>query len=128
MGLLSGLLGHSSKTDVSRLQEEYAPLLAEGEELIAAYRVLRDMMVFTTKRLIFVNKQGVTGTKVEYLTIPYERITRFSKESAGILDLEAELKIWIYGQKEPIQRTFTRNDNVNEVYQLLSKAVLADDK
>jgi hypothetical protein len=125
LGLLSGLLGHSSKTDVSRLQEEYAPLLAEGEELVAAYRVLRDLVVFTTKRLILVNKQGVTGSKVEYLTIPYERITRFSKESAGILDLEAELKIWIVGQREPIQRTFTRNDNVNEVYQLLSKAVLA---
>lgn len=126
MGLLSGLLGHSSKADVGKLQEEYAPLLADGEELLAAYRVLRDMMVFTTKRLIFVNKQGVTGTKVEYLTVPYERITRFSKESAGILDLEAELKIWIVGQREPIQRTFTRNDNVNAVYQLLSNAVLKE--
>jgi hypothetical protein len=127
MGLLSGLLGHSSKADVSKLQKEYAPLLAEGEELVAAYRVLRDMIVFTTKRLILVNKQGVTGSKAEYLTIPYERIIRFSKESAGILDLEAELKIWIVGQREPIERTFTRNDNVNEVYQLLSKAVLTDD-
>jgi hypothetical protein len=126
MGLLSGLLGHSSKTDIGKLQREFEPLLAEGEELVAAYRVLRDLLVFTTKRLIFVNKQGVTGSKVEYLTIPYERITRFSKESAGILDLEAELKIWIVGQREPIQRTFTRNDNVNEVYQLLSKAVLAE--
>lgn len=127
MGILSGLLGHSSKADVGKLQQEYAPLLVEGEELVAAYRVLRDMMVFTTKRLILVNKQGVTGSKAEYLTIPYERVTRFSKESAGILDLEAELKIWIVGQKEPIQRTFTRNDNVNEVYQLLSRAVLEED-
>ena len=126
MGILSGLLGHSSKADVGRLQQDFAPLLAEGEELVAAYRVLRDLMVFTTKRLILVNKQGVTGSKAEYLTIPYERITRFSKESAGILDLDAELKIWIVGQKEPIQRTFTRNDNVNEVYQLLSRAVLED--
>jgi Bacterial PH domain len=126
MGLLSGLFGHSSRADVGNLQQEFEPLLAEGEELVAAYRVLRDMIVFTTKRLILVNKQGVTGSKAEYLTIPYERIIRFSKESAGILDLEAELKIWIVGQKEPIQRTFTRNDNVNEVYQLLSRAVLDD--
>jgi hypothetical protein len=127
MGLLSALLGHSSKADIGKLQQEFAPLFAEGEELVAAYRVLRDMIVFTTKRLILVNKQGVTGSKAEYLTIPYERIIRFSKESAGVLDLEAELKIWIVGQKEPIQRTFTRNDNVNEVYQLLSRAVLAED-
>jgi hypothetical protein len=126
MGLLSGLLGHSSKTDVSKLQDEFSQLLANGEELVAAYRVLRDMLVFTTKRLIVVNKQGMTGTKVEYLTIPYERIIRFSKESAGILDLEAELKIWIVGQREPIAFSFTRNDNVNQVYKLLSDAVLSE--
>jgi hypothetical protein len=126
MGLLSGLLGHSSKTDVSKLQDEFSQLLANGEELVAAYRVVRDMIVFTTKRLIVVNKQGMTGTKVEYLTVPYERIIRFSKESAGILDLEAELKIWIVGQHEPLAFAFTRNDNVNQVYKLLSDAVLSE--
>jgi hypothetical protein len=126
MGLLSGLLGHSSKTDVSKLTDEFSQLLATGEELVAAYRVLRDMLVFTTKRLILVNKQGMTGTKAEYISIPYERIIRFSKESAGILDLEAELKIWIVGQEKPIEWTFTRNDNVNEVYKLLSDAVLSE--
>ena len=124
MGLLSGILGHSSKTDVAGLQQEFAPMLVEGEQLLAAYRILRDSIVFTTKRLILVDKQGVTGSKVEYHTIPYARIVRFSKESAGIMDLEAELKIWVVGQPQPIAKTFTRNDNVNEVYQLLSRAVL----
>ena len=75
MGLLSGLLGHSSKADVGKLQKDFAPLLADGEELVAAYRVLRDMIVFTTKRLILVNKQGVTGSKVEETWIGDEVIT-----------------------------------------------------
>ena len=121
MGLLSGLLGHSSKADVSKLGKEYAPLLADGEELVAAYRVLRDMMVFTTKRLILVNKQGVTGSKVEYLTIPYERIIRFSKESAGILDLEAELKIWVSGQAVPLQHSLGRNSGAQDIVALLAQ-------
>ena len=124
MGLLSGLLGHSSKADIAGLQKEFAPMLVEGEQLLAAYRVLRDSMVFTTKRLILVDKQGVTGSKAEYHTIPYARIVRFSKESAGIMDLEAELKIWVVGERQPITKTFTANDSVNEVYQLLSRAVL----
>ena len=124
MGLLSGLLGHSSKADIAALEKEFAPMLVDGEQLLAAYRVLRDSMVFTTKRLILVDKQGVTGSKAEYHTIPYARIVRFSKESAGIMDLEAELKIWVVGERQPIAKTFTRNDNVNEVYQLLSRAVL----
>jgi hypothetical protein len=124
MGLLSGLLGHSSKTDVARIQEEFQPLLVEGETLVSAYRVLRDLMVFTNKRLILVEKEGVTGRKADYQTIPYERIVRFSKESAGLTDLDAELKIWIVGQPQPIIKTFSRTENVNEVYQLLSRAVL----
>jgi hypothetical protein len=124
MGLLSGLLGHSSKTDVARLRLEFQPILVEGEELVSAYRVLRDLMVFTTKRLILVEKQGVTGSKADYQSIPYARVVRFSKESAGIADLDAELKIWIVGQAQPITKTFGRGENVNEVYQLLSRAVL----
>ena len=124
MGLLSGLLGHSSKTDVTALQKEFQPLLIEGEVLVAAYRVIRDMIVFTNKRLILVEKQGVTGTKADYQSIPYARIIRFSKESAGITDLDAELKLWIVGAQQPLVKTFGRGDGVNEVYQLLSKAVL----
>jgi hypothetical protein len=124
MGLLSGLLGHSSKRDVAKLQQEFQPILVEGEDLVAAYRVLRDLIVFTNKRLILVDKQGMTSSKVEYQTIPYARIVRFSKESAGIMDLDAELKIWIVGQPLPITKTFGKNENVNEVYQILSRAVL----
>jgi hypothetical protein len=124
MGLLSGVLGHSSNTDIGKLQQEFQPILVEGETLVAAYRILRDMIVFTNKRLILVDKQGMTGSKTEYQTIPYARIVRFSKESAGIMDLDAELKIWIVGQPLPITRTFGGNENVNEVYQILSRAVL----
>jgi hypothetical protein len=123
MGLISGLLGHSSKADISRLQQEFQPMLVDGESLVGAYKVLRDLIVFTNKRLILVDKQGMSS-KTEYQTIPYARIVRFSKESAGIMDLDAELKIWIVGQPLPITKTFGKNENVNEVYQILSRAVL----
>jgi hypothetical protein len=124
MGLISGLLGHSSRTDIGKLQQEFQPMLVDGETLVCAYRVVRDMIVFTDKRLILVDKQGVTSSKTEYQTIPYARIVRFSKESAGIMDLDAELKIWIVGQPLPITKTFGKNENVNEVYQILSRAIL----
>jgi hypothetical protein len=125
MGIISGLLGHSSKADIQQLQQEFQPMLIDGEELVSAYKVIRDLIIFTNKRLILVDKQGVTSTKTEYQSIPYARIVRFSKESAGLLDLEAELKIWIVGQAQPITKTFVKSGNVNEAYQLLSRAVLS---
>jgi hypothetical protein len=124
MGLISGLMGHASEVSIKDLQVEYSVILIDGEILESAFKIIRDMIVFTNKRLILVDKQGITGTKVEYLSIPYKSIIRFSKESAGILDLDAELKIWITGQVEPIKKEFKKDNNINGIYQMLSSHIL----
>ena len=81
--------------------------------------------VFTNKRLFLVEKQLV-GTKVEYVSIPYSSIIKFSKESAGIMDLDAELKIWVKDQDSPIVKQFGKGaNNINEVYQIISQHILS---
>lgn len=124
MGLVSGLMGHATEIDIEKIQEEFSPLLIKGETLMTAFKLIRDLFVFTNLRLILVDRQGMTGKKVDYQTIPYKSITRFAKESAGVLDLDAELKIWIHGQKEPIKKEFRKNDSVNKIYRILSTVIL----
>ncbi|TLX46514.1 helicase [Pseudoalteromonas phenolica] len=124
MGLLSGLLGNASEADSGKTEELLADSLIEGEVLEKAYQVIRDMFVFTNKRLILVDKQGVTGSKMEILTIPYNKITKFSKESAGHFDMDAELKLWIGSETEPLVKEFKAGDNINEVYRIISKYTL----
>ena len=68
-----------------------------------AFKVVRDLFVFTDKRLILVDKQGLTSRKVDYLVVPYRAITSYSIETAGTLDMDLELKIWTSGRAEPIQ-------------------------
>lgn len=98
--------------------------MIEGEIIEKAYKLIRDMFVFTNKRLILVEKQLV-GTKVDYLSIPYTNVIKFSKESAGILDLDADLKIWIKDQEHPITKQFGKGgNNINEVYKILSQHIL----
>lgn len=124
MSLLDGLMGNASEVSLEKVQTEFATILVEGEYLEKAFRVVRDLLVFTNKRLILVDKQGLTGSKAEYLSVPYRFIIKFSKESAGFFDLDAELKIWISGQPEPIRKEFKKDNNINLVYQLLSTHVL----
>ncbi len=124
MGLLSGLMGNASEISGEKLEKLFNEILADGEQVEKAYRVIRDMFVFTNKRLILVDKQGVTGKKAEILSIPYSKITKFSKESAGIFDLDAELKIWVGSEETPISREFRRSENINEVYRVLSEHTL----
>ena len=109
MGILDGLMGNASEVSLEQVQTEFTPLLVPGETLEKAFKILRDVLVFTSKRLIVVDKQGLTGSKVEYLSIPYKSITRFSKESGGMLDLDAELNIWVTGQAEPIKKEFRKS-------------------
>lgn len=88
-----------------------------------AYVLIRDVFIFTSRRLILVDKQGLTGKKVEYHSIPYGKITRFSIETAGHLDLDSELKIWISGDPVPVQKTFSRKLDIYEVQTLLASRV-----
>lgn len=107
MGLLDGLMGNASQVDTQEVAEELAPILGESslvaEEVIVAYKLVRDMIVFTNKRFMFIDKQGMTGKKVDYLSIPYKSITQFKVETAGHFDTDCELKIWISGQSSPFE-------------------------
>ena len=76
------------------------------------------------KRFVLVDKQGLTGSKVEYHSIPYKSITHFSIETAGTFDLDAELKIWISGTPAPIQKQFNKKLSIYEVQAVLASYVL----
>lgn len=124
MGLFNAILGNASEVTIESASKEFEPILIEGEVIEKAFRLVKDMFVFTNKRLILVEKQLV-GSKVDYLSIPYKNIKKFSKESAGILDLDADLKIWLNNDSEPISKQFGKgSNNINEVYRILSKHTL----
>lgn len=73
------------------------PLLVEGEQFIAEYQSIRDFVVFTTKRIIVANVQGITGKKKDFTSLPYAKIQVFSIETAGTLDLDSELELYFSG-------------------------------
>lgn len=103
MGFFDELLGNASEVDLNRLYEEFGPILFEGEEIVSGFKVLRDKWVFTNKRLIMVDIQGITGKKKSYHSIPYKSITHFEVETAGTFDADCELKIWVSGTPEPYE-------------------------
>ena len=124
MGLLDGVIGNVSKIDPAKIQQEFSQILALGERVEHAYQLIRDYFVFTDKRFVLVDKQGLTGSKVEYHSIPYKSITHFSVETAGTFDLDAELKIWISSTAAPIQKKFNKNLSIYEVQSVLASYVL----
>jgi hypothetical protein len=79
MGILSGLLGNAGVVSAEKLAADYGKLLIEGEAIEVGFVVIRDTFVFTNKRLILVDIQGLTGSKIDYLSVPYSKITKYSR-------------------------------------------------
>lgn len=125
MGLFSGLLGNASEVNQSGVQRELEPILMPGENVDLAFKLIRDLIVFTDYRLIIVDKQGMTAKKTSYKSYPYKSISRFSVETSGHFDLDAELKIWISSAVEPAEALqFRKDKHINDVQKALAIAVL----
>ena len=123
MGLLSALLGNAWEADIEDVESAIERILADDERVERAFRVVRDLLIFTNRRFIIVDRQGVTGKKTTYDSIPYRAIAHFAVETAGHFDLESELKIWISGTDQPIQKTFARGQAILEVQKALAAYV-----
>ncbi len=125
MGLFSALLGNAGIVKPEDITAKYQRLLIEEERVEIGFKLIRDTFLFTNKRMIIIEVQGITGTKREYLSINYKAISRFAVETAGTFDLEAELKIWISGEQSPgIVKRFNRSVDVYEVQKILTHYVM----
>ena len=80
--------------NADELGRSVEPILVDGERVVAAFKAMRDYVVFTDKRLIAVNVQGMTGKKQDFTSLPWSKIQAWSVETAGHFDLDAELDLW----------------------------------
>ena len=126
MGIIDGIAGHATNTNVEEAKAEFGEMLIRNEQVLMAYKWVRDKVVFTTHRIIHVDVQGLTGKKKSFISYPYSSIHKFSKESAGWLDWDAELRIWIRGETDPVKWEFRKDEAVNEIFNILSEGVLAN--
>lgn len=121
MGLIGGMMGNASELNQQEIQDEFGRLLDDGEHVELAYKLVRDTFCLTDRRVIMIDKQGITGRKVEYHSIPYKSISHFAIETSGHFDLDAELKIWISSASSPIERQFSKKVDVYKAQRILAR-------
>ena len=99
------------------------PLLIDGESVIMTFQAIRDMVVFTNKRIFAINVQGITGKKKDFTSLPYSKIQAFSVETAGVLDLDSELELWFSGMGK-VKFEFVSRADVSGICRIISGFVL----
>jgi hypothetical protein len=122
--MLQGLFSNAREVNIKELQSDLDVLLVQGETVVRGFKIIRDLFIFTDKRLILIDKQGMTGKKAEYHSIPYKSISHFSVETAGNFDMDAEMKIYISGNMTPIEREFKRGTDIQGVQKTLAQFIL----
>ena len=105
------------------IPDDVDSLLVSGEKAVAAYKTFRDSAIFTTKRLIVRDAQGLRGKKVEIYSLPYSAINMWSSENAGkLLDLNAELELWT--RAGHIKVNLQKGVDIRRLDRLIADAVL----
>ena len=100
-----------------------SPMYTSEERTIASFKSIRDGVVFTNKRIIAINVQGITGKKKDFTSLPYSKIQAFSVETAGVFDLDSELEIWISGLGK-VKFEFSGNADVTQICKIISEHAL----
>lgn len=106
------------------IPDDVGDLLVDGEKAVAAYKTLRDSAIFTTRRLIVRDAQGLRGKKVEIYSLPYSTINMWSSENAGgFLDMNAELELWT--RAGHIKVNLNKGVDIRKFDRLIAGAVLS---
>ena len=107
----------------TRLTGQVTPLLCPGERIVQQYQGIRDGIVFTDRRVIAVNTQGITGKKKSFVTLPYTRIQAYAIESADVMDFDSEMKLWFSGPGVVTFELIACSD-ITALAQLIGNAIL----
>ena len=118
-------MGLFSATEISRqsVKSDFAAILLADEQVLAAFKTIRDTVFLTNYRFVLVNVQGLTGKKIDVQSVPYKSIVRFSLETAGTFDLDADLKIWVSSASEPLMVKIGRDSDVTAIQQILAQNI-----
>ena len=111
------------QVDDDSFSKELEPLMVAGESILGCYKDIRDHVVFTDKRIIAVNVQGLTGKKKDFTILPYSKISVFSVETSGLLDLDSELDLYYSGVGR-IRFEFRGASDILEICRIISNYAL----
>ena len=111
------------RVDNKQFAKVIVPMLIQNEQIVSTYKTVSDGVIFTNRRIIAINVQGLTGSKKDFTSLPYNKISAYSVETAGTFDLDSELEMWFAGLGK-VTFEFKSNSNVSEICRIISTYAL----
>ncbi len=121
--VLDSQLLNLKEISINEVRPEVQALMLDGEQILHAFKTVRDQVVFTTKRIFVINVQGISGKKVSYFSYPYSKVQFYGIETAGVLDIDSEL-ILAFSNGTKLQLEFKTNVDIREISKTISQYIL----
>ena len=138
MGLFNALAGNLQQVDTDKLTEQYGAFLFQGEHITEGYQLVRDAVLFTNLRIVFIDKQGATGAKARFKTIHLDSVVDVEAETAGAVADDSEINITylkdVYQCKtgsetlETVTLEFPKKFDIAPIYRSLGELAIANRK
>ncbi len=120
---LDSQLLNLKEISIAEVRPEVNQLLINDETIIAAFKTIRDQVIFTNRRIFVINVQGITGKKRAYFSYPYSKIQYFGVETAGVLDIDSELVV-AFSNGTILQFDFKSKVDICRISALISHYIL----
>ncbi len=107
------------------VRQEVGGLLINGENVVFAFQTVRDQLIFTNKRIIAVDVQGITGKRKSFATMPYSKIQFFSIQTVGFMEMFPDSELYImFANGFTATFEFKGNVDIGMIGRMLSAYVL----
>lgn len=113
--------------DISEIRQEIQKMLISGEDILCAFKTIRDQLIFTNKRIISIDVQGITGKRKEYTTMPYSKIQFFSVQTPRFGEIISDSELYIMfanGFDAKFEFTNSKVDIIGEIAKTISIYIL----
>ena len=111
--------------EISEVRDEIGSFLIDGEEMLAAFKTIRDQVVFTNKRIISIDVQGITGKRKSFATLPYSTIQFFEVQTTGFIEIFPDNELFIqYANGFTAKFEFKGKVDICKIGKIISQYVL----
>lgn len=111
--------------NLNSIHNEVAGLMVNGERPLMAFKTIRDQLVFTNKRIISIDVQGITGKRRSFTSLPYSKVQFFAIQTPGFMELVSDSELFLHFTNGfEVTFEFRGNVDIGQIGRIISEYVL----